>query len=110
MQGIAHLHWAIQVVPLADKNERENKPSQTAEQDGGMRMEHYIGTVGRVRSKKPLTEPATNGDHQSAENDDYIAQNPKRPNAHVPALRVRARLLRNFTWPQFFLAVCRQAF
>ena len=110
MEGIARLHWAVQVVTPADKNERENKPCQTAEKDGWVGMEHHIGSVGRVRSKKPLTEPATDRDHQRAQNDDYIAQNPKRANAQVLARGVRAGLSRNVTWPQFFLAVGRQAF
>lgn len=75
-----------------------------------MGMEHHIRSVGRVRSKKPLTEPATNRDHQRAQNDDYISQNPKRANAHIFARGVRAGLSRNVTWPQLFLAVGRQAF
>jgi hypothetical protein len=71
------------VVALADQNERENEPCQTAEQNRWVGMEHHIRSVGRIRSKKPLTEPATNRDHQRAQNNDYISQHPKRANAHI---------------------------
>ena len=89
VQGIAHLHRAVQVVTLADKNERENEPCQAAQQDGGMVMEHYVRAIRRICSKEPFPQPAANRNHQRGENDEYIAQNPKHANARAFALRAR---------------------
>ena len=54
-----------------------------------MGMEHDIGAVGRIGSKKPFAQPATNRDHQRGQNDDYITQHPQRANARAFALSVR---------------------
>src|ERR1700677_2354939 len=100
MQSIAHLHGAVEVITPADKNERENKPCQAAEKDGWVGMEHHVGPVGRVRSEEPLTEPAANRDHQRAQNNDYIPQNPKHADAHIFAVGVRSGLSCNVAWPK----------
>ncbi len=64
VQSIAHLHRAVKMVTLADKNERKHEPSQAAEQDSGVAMEHHIRAVRRIGSKKPFTKPAANRNHQ----------------------------------------------
>ena len=108
VQSIAHLHRAVQVITLADQNQRENEPPQAAKQDRGMVVEHDIGAVGRICSKQPFPKPAANRNHQGGQDDDYIAQNPQHTNPCAFTLGVRPRLDRDVAGPQFVPAVSRQ--
>jgi hypothetical protein len=56
-----------------------------------------------------LPKPTANRNHQGSQDDQYIAQNPQQTNARAFALSIRS-LDRNVSRPQFFTAVCRQAF
>ena len=51
-----------------------------------MVMEHHVGVVGRICSKKPFTQPAANRNHQRGQDDEHIAQNPQHANAGAFAL------------------------
>src|SRR5271170_6760380 len=71
-------------------------------------MEHEIGAVGRVCSKKPLTKPAANRNHEGRQDNEDIAQDPQCTDAGAFALGVRP-LDRNVLRPQVVAAVGRQA-